>query len=77
MVCKGVCPRYKAQKPRSGGRYEAGQKRCQVCEIYLEWEGIWCPCCTYRLRSNPRNRKYKERLREIQETELTVDKKQA
>ena len=61
-----MCGRFRAQKPKSGGRYESGQKRCQVCEIYLQWEGIWCPCCAYKLRSNPRNKKYKQRLREIQ-----------
>ncbi len=65
MVCKGACPKYKAKKPTSGGRYEAGQRRCQTCEIWLMWEGIWCPCCGYRLRTKPRNKKYKERLREI------------
>jgi hypothetical protein len=67
MACKGVCIRYKASKPTSGGRYANGQRRCQVCEMYMEWEGLWCPCCGYRLRTKPRNLKYKAKLREAQE----------
>ena len=63
MSCKGICPRYKAQKPTSGGRYAAGQMRCQICEIFLKWEGLWCPCCGYRLRGHPRNKVYKEKFR--------------
>ena len=43
-----------------------GQKRCQVCEIYLEWQGTWCPCCGYRLRIRPRNGKYKLILRIVE-----------
>ena len=44
------------------GRYAAGQKRCQVCAIYIRWDGIWCPCCGLRLRTKPRNSAYKERF---------------
>jgi hypothetical protein len=43
-----------------------GQKRCQVCEIYLDWQGTWCPCCGYRLRIRPRNGKYKLILRTVE-----------
>ncbi|MDH3339981.1 MAG: hypothetical protein OEL84_01705 [Nitrosopumilus sp.] len=60
--CKGVCDRYKATKPRGGSRYANGQKRCQVCEIFIKWEGLWCPCCGYRLRARPRNRIYREKI---------------
>ena len=63
MTCKGRCVAYKAQKPIGAGRYALGQKRCQVCEIFLKWEGLWCPCCGYRLRTKPRNLKYKAKLR--------------
>ena len=63
MTCKGICIRHKAMKPVGTGRYSTGQKRCQVCEIFLKWEGLWCPCCGYRLRTRPRNLKYKAKLR--------------
>ena len=67
MTCKGICLQYKAKKkPIANGRYFHGQKRCQVCEEFLEWDGLWCPCCGYRLRTKPRSSKYKARLKERQ-----------
>jgi hypothetical protein len=59
MVCKGICVRHRALKPGSGKRYLIGQKRCNECEIFIEWQGSNCPCCSYRLRTKPRNRKLK------------------
>ena len=35
MTCKGICIRHKAQKPVGSGRYVSGQKRCQICEIFI------------------------------------------
>ena len=69
MTCKGICTRYKAQKPVGTGRYSSGQRRCQICEIFINWEGLWCPCCGYRLRTKPRNLKYKAKLRARLEAE--------
>jgi hypothetical protein len=63
MTCKGICLRHKAQKPVGSGRYALGQKRCQICELFIKWDGLWCPCCGYRLRTKPRNLKYKAKLR--------------
>ena len=63
MVCKGICVRHKAMKLGLTGRYSTGQKRCQVCEIFLKWDGLWCPCCGYRLRTSPRNSKSEAELR--------------
>ena len=73
MTCKGICTRYKAKKPSGIGRYASGQRRCQICEIFIKWEGNWCPCCGYRLRTKPRNLKYKAILREQQQK--TVNEK--
>ena len=63
MTCKGICSSYKEQKPVGTGRYASGQRRCQICEIFIKWEGLWCPCGGYRLRTKPRNLKYKAKLR--------------
>ncbi|MDQ3902888.1 MAG: hypothetical protein M3247_04425, partial [Thermoproteota archaeon] len=63
MTCKGICTRHKAIKPRGAGRYATGQKRCQICNIFIKWEGLYCPCCGYRVRSKPRHLKYKEKFR--------------
>lgn len=62
MTCKGICLRLKAFKPAHSGRYINGQKRCQGCEIFIKWDGLWCPCCGFRLRLGPRNSVNKERL---------------
>ena len=67
--CKGICTRYKATKPVGAGRYASGQKRCQICEVFMKTDEMWCPCCGYRLRSKPRNKKYKIRLRQTKEDE--------
>lgn len=73
--CRGICVNYRAQKPASGGRYEIGQARCQVCDIYLNEDGLtagkdnpsgellYCKCCGYRVRKTPRNKIYKEKFR--------------
>jgi hypothetical protein len=66
MSCKGICIRHRAQRPAgSFGRYATGQKRCQICSIFLKWDGLWCPCCGYRVRTRPRFSKYKQKLRAI------------
>jgi hypothetical protein len=63
MTCKGICIRHKANKPYCSGRYAAGQKRCQICDMYVKWGGLWCPCCGCRLRNGPRSFKFKAKLR--------------
>ena len=66
MSCKGVCHKYKALKPPLGvGRYVKGQKRCNSCDVYIEWDGLYCPCCGVRLRVAPRHRKLKEKVLKI------------
>ena len=40
-----------------------GQKRCQICEIFIKWDGIFCPCCGCRLRIGTRLFKDKAKLR--------------
>ncbi len=62
--CNGKCIKYKAQKPPQIGRYAAGQKRCNYCEVFVYWEGLVCPCCGRQLRCLPRSRKGKEKYLE-------------
>ena len=75
MVCKGICIRHKASGPISSGRYATGQKRCQICVIFIKWDGIFCPCCGYRLRIGPRLIKHKVKLR-IKQQEQLIQKAQ-
>jgi hypothetical protein len=69
MTCKGICVRYKA----ASNHYTNGQKRCQICDLFIKWDGLFCPCCGYRLRTRPRNFKLKSKLRE-QEVVKEVNK---
>ena len=56
---------FKAQKQYATSRYGTGQKRCQMCEVFIIWNGIRCPCCGYRLRCHPRNSKNKRKIVEL------------
>lgn len=67
MACKGICTRYKAIGPMSEGRYKNGYKRCNVCDLFITYEGLFCPCCGMRLRVKPRSKKYKEKLNDSQQ----------
>ncbi|MCZ6582346.1 MAG: hypothetical protein O6761_04150 [Thaumarchaeota archaeon] len=67
MACRGICTRYKANGIPSRGRYKNGHKRCQPCDIFIVYEGRFCPCCDVRLRTKPRNKKYKAKLRKLNE----------
>lgn len=60
MACIGKCKQYKALKPTKIGRYASGQKRCNYCEIFVDYDGFRCPCCKNQLRCIPRSRKDKE-----------------
>ena len=63
MHCVGRCVDYKAtSNTLEGGRYEQGQKRCHQCELFMKWDGLWCPCCGHLLRTKPRATKPKRRL---------------
>lgn len=63
-VCKGTCIKFKAIMYEGRNRYENGQKRCPVCEIFLMWEGIRCPCCTVKLRNTPRGNRARKEIHE-------------
>jgi hypothetical protein len=76
MVCKGICIRHKASGPISYGRYAIGQKRCQICEIFIKWDGIYCPCCGCRLRIRPRLFTDKAKLRIKKQKEKQMQKAQ-
>lgn len=63
VPCAGICSRYRASKPAGmAGRYATGQSRCQTCSMFINWDGLLCPCCGMRLRKKPRAKKYKRML---------------
>lgn len=64
MYCKGICTQYLAEHPdlNISGRYDLGQKRCSICEVFIMWDKQRCPCCSTILRVKPRSTKSKEQL---------------
>lgn len=62
--CKGKCSKHKAIKHHNKGHYLLGHKRCQICEIFIKWNGIRCPCCSSILRTKPRKSSDKAKLNE-------------
>lgn len=74
MACKNICETYWARKNKNdNGRYSAGQKRCQTCEIFINWDGLRCPCCSTILRTTSRTGKYKAILKEKIKCRTTAD----
>ena len=66
MVCANICQNYKFSKAGIGTAkfYTNGAKRCQTCGgVWLEWAGIFCPCCNMQLRKTQRNKSKKELVR--------------
>ena len=106
-TCKEICKKHIVKKPTSGSRYGSGQGRCQICDVWIDYRGAhtkdgspatkdsmgwFCNCCNYRVRQKPRNKIYKEKLRndkkdeaetsehmedEITAKELYISKQQA
>jgi hypothetical protein len=60
MPCKGICIRHKADS----NHYANGHKRCQICQLFIQWDGLFCPCCGSRLRVRPRDPKLNAKLGE-------------
>ena len=68
LYCKDICQQYKAHKSSyEGSYYSNGHKRCTECEMFLQWNGIKCPCCGRILRTKPHNTVSKGKLRLKQE----------
>ena len=61
--CKGICKNYKAVKENNSfSYYSNGFKRCNECEIFIDWNSYKCPCCHNILRIKPHNTTCKTRI---------------
>ena len=65
MACRGICINYKIKKPIGVSRYALGHKLCTMCETWLSWKGLSCPCCHLKLRHKPRKARGKELLNNV------------
>jgi rRNA maturation endonuclease Nob1 len=73
MTCKGTCIRYKVKKPVKKSAYLiAGVKRCNHCSLFIKWEGLFCPCCGYRIRAKPRASRYRAKVTEELKATITA-----
>ena len=57
-MCRLICIQHKASRS-----YANGQKRCRECNLFIKWDGAFCPCCGQRLRNRPRHTRYDTKLR--------------
>ena len=60
-----MCNALYGRKEKKMGRYETGCKYCIICAVWIRIDENFCPCCRTQLRTKPRTRKGKERLRQI------------
>ena len=58
MTCREICAKYRAPGLKERSRYNAGQKRCQKCGLFVICNDLNCPCCGAKLRTKPRNTSY-------------------
>ena len=56
ITCKNKC-KNSIYSPKKIVRNikETEYKRCSTCYICIKWEGVYCPCCSIRLKVSPRN----------------------
>lgn len=54
--CRGTCGQIPGVRPSRGpGGLGDGRKTCSVCEISIETDAVFCPCCSNRLRFKARH----------------------
>ena len=60
--CKGICQKYKSSNMIHSSYYQSGSKRCSHCMLYINWEGLRCPCCGKTLRTHPKSKRNVSKL---------------
>ena len=59
MPCNQVCEKYRFVRDKHKKIYNSGASRCNGrCQIFISFDGIFCPCCGVKLRKSPRNKHY-------------------
>ena len=51
MSCRDICKHVKVKRTKHVSMYAQGFKRCTLCEVYVDWQGKFCPCCGLQLRT--------------------------
>ncbi len=61
LYCNGSCLTYKKSR-----KYDTdNSKNCKNCNVFIEWEGSRCPCCTGPVKTTPRNSKRRKIYRKV------------
>ena len=64
-ICKGFCVVEGQLVTKKSVRGDKdGFKRCSQCELYIKWDGLFCPCCKRKFKISPRNNKARQAYRE-------------
>ena len=59
MPCNQVCEKYRFVRDKHEKIYNSGASRCNGrCQIFLQFDGSYCPCCGVKLRKSPRNKQF-------------------
>lgn len=51
-----ICNNSYCKKFRAPTRHVEGIARCRFCDIFIYWDGSYCPCCNGRVSRRVRNR---------------------
>ena len=52
--CKSICKHVAVKRIWHTSMYALGCKWCTLCEVFVKWEGRFCPCCGLQLRTKPK-----------------------
>lgn len=58
-----ICLKYRVKREFGKSPFENGSKYCKRCGnaeeegIYIKWEGLFCPCCGFKLRIKARHKR--------------------
>ena len=69
--CKNICKDYQVVKEKFAQSYYdiENARYCAMCCIFVKWEGVWCPCCSVKLRTK---KKYKGYLARKESKRLNI-----
>ena len=58
-TCKEICKGYSSIRDgQHGTRYDNGAVFCKHCNIFMKYEGKYCPCCGKCVRHSCRYTKH-------------------
>jgi hypothetical protein len=66
MICRNIICKLEEYEPKKTvrGAAEKGYRRCSNCEVFLKYQGVYCPCCSNRMKVTPNNNKARQKVRE-------------